>query len=286
MITLKRMIAVFLVVFVSLNLIVPANALTGFNEDNEVFSEYDFYVSIKEKSKNSLNNLAPEEYAIANGAIEKELLKRSAMSDEQLYYYYGYNDSQIRILREYHGEPIESYPIIKGVLSATCSATYSIVSRSSSSLSVVVSWVWSSMPFFGGTDKIGLYASGVNSSSVAMALNFSSYNGSINYYTPNGAYMSNSSISLSKFSTNILYSTFAMTTSLDGVMNLYAKTGTVSLVISPTATGNPVYAYTLDFAYGHTTMVITPSLTFNGAGSFSVGTGTTLACHKNQTIYV
>lgn len=255
-------------------------------------TEYQIYCNIKQKAKTfeTLDLLSEDEKSIVDGAVERELLKRKEMSYSDLKTVYGYSDTQISILKNYNGEPIECSPQLAQVLSASLSLSVSGKSKKlGKSANCTFSWSWSSMPLVNFTDMISVGTVGVNSSSQNISLSFSSCSGTVNYYTSGNVYVGSydTSLSFSYYNTNSQAKSKIQMTKSSTTNTLYAKTGTVKVSVKPSSSGGYLQKAYIAFAYGHTTVSVTPSvdISFNGlSASFSFGTNTQDAGSTNVEI--
>lgn len=121
-------------------------------------SEYDLYVSIKnnKNNKNYLNKLGITNDVIdqvLNGSVEKELLHRKTLSDDVLSNY-GYDDNDIRILKNYNGEQLESVPAAAALL-GTIYTNLNVPTKTDDVVYVNLKWWWDIAPIIKMTDSIG-----------------------------------------------------------------------------------------------------------------------------------
>ena len=254
---------------IMLNIVsLPAQALE-IPQDSDIISitqsEYDLYVSQKEKNAGNTNR------NLTNNYIEAELLNRQNMSEEILKDVYGYSDYQIYILKSYDGTPIEDNPQLRAVMSATLSAQISNISFTGNQVSFTIKWNWSSMPFFCGEDIATIYLSGRDANSFPLQLEVTGYSGFVDMYTSAGAKMKTNNLSISKYGYDRVYSKFQMSEMLDNAINIYAKHGEISCVAKPGA-GATMADANITFDYGHSVITLSPSFSFSGP-SVSFGTG-------------
>lgn len=153
-------------------------------------NEYDAYVAARAAAESELNasSISTQEANwIQSNAIEDELLRRSKLTDEELYAL-GYDDEKISILRSYNGERIENVAELRGVF-ADMTASFTKIIANTSYLCVRADWAWSNSPLMAGTavyDRVVIRWQGTNSAGAPINLALESGRSlcSVKYYHP------------------------------------------------------------------------------------------------------
>ncbi len=149
---------------------------------NEVqISEYDQLVAEKKELKSTRANSYSNEY-------EKLYLERASL-DKKILKEYGYTDEEIRILKNYKGEPIENYPALSRA-SATVSAKVRAYKGECSpeKMKIYVDWSWSKIPLLCGpgiTDRVAIRWKGVDVNGHALEVAHVSSSATISYFHNN-----------------------------------------------------------------------------------------------------
>ena len=239
-------------------------------------NEYDVYVAARTASNDELLTRGISENQISlikSDAIENELLEKSSLPVNELSEM-GYDNNQIAILKNYDGRAIEKAPELRGVF-ADMTAKFYKSSASTTSLKVRVFWEWSNAPALAGdpiTDLIALRWQGTNTAGqpINVAFNSSGSSANINYYTRNGEYRFNRSANVVCDSPyDHAYAEIPVSSGEyeDGA-TIYAKSGNLYVKVDRTGT-NYIKEAAFVFGYGHTTIVVSPSLSL--PASFGIG---------------
>lgn len=283
---MKKFLTLFFSAMLSILLVVPAFAsndeicVENF-EYSVIINEYDVYVAEREfyQDNAALDICTNKQKAANSDMIETELLRLAALSGEELEML-GYSDDQIRLLHDYNGERIEDYPEIRGAF-GEMTASFGIVSASTSAIKVKLYWYWSTLPVLKGNGIHDLLvASWQGSTAGGEPLNVSyrpagSYC-QINYYYTNGAFSFSTYPSIkcesaySDASAEVHMARAKDTTSTIA----YAKSGIFVIEVGKSGTTD-IGEVAFVMKYGHTKVVVTPSYTINplnGSISFSFGT--------------
>lgn len=239
-------------------------------------NEYDVYVEVRNTSNEDLQDRGMTEAQIAlikSNAIEDELMDKAALSVAELHEI-GYDNDQIAILKNYNGQSLESTPELRGVF-ADMTAKFYKSSASTSSLKVRVFWEWSNAPALAGdaiTDLIVMRWQGTNTAGqpINVAFNSSKSSASMNYYTRSGTYKYYRSATVVCDSPyDHAYAEIPVSSGeYDNGFSIYAKSGNFYVQVDRTGT-NSIKEAAFVFGYGHTTIVVSPSLSL--PASFGVG---------------
>lgn len=240
-------------------------------------NEYDVYVDARKTSNEELQTQGMSDAQIAlikSDAIENELLEKSALSMDELSEM-GYDNRQISILKNYSGQAIENTPELRGVF-ADMTAKFYKYSASTSSLAVRVFWEWSNAPALAGdpiTDLIVLRWQGTNTAGQPLNVAFNSKGSSanINYFTRSGKFQENLPTTIVCDSPyDHAYAEIPVSSGeYDSTgWTIYAKSGNLYVQVDRTGTDS-IKEAAFVFGYGHTTIVISPSLSL--PASFGIG---------------
>lgn len=249
---------------------VPSHSIT--------INEYDVYVATREATDEELTrNGVSEKHAalVKSNAIENELTKLSKLSFDELRNL-GYTNSQIDILKNYSGERIETNSNLRGIF-ADMTAEFFDVAASSSSLSVRVDWEWTNVPVLAGEaieDMVAIRWQGTNYAGqpINVALDSAGSSCTVKYYNRG----SSQSYQYSRYpdvSSDDPYGhAYAKIPMSPGEGNWigdhYAKKGSFTIKVDKVGS-NSIKEAAFVFGYGHTVIVISPSLSL--PASFGIG---------------
>lgn len=280
---MKKILSVFLSVMMFFTLSIPAFAAdySDSSVTSVTINEYDVYVHTRTASPDELAEAGvPSEQVklIKSNMIEDELTRLSKLTTEELTDL-GYSIQQIAILHDYNGERIENAPELRGIFS-DMTASFSKVSASTTSLTVQVQWTWSSHPALCGvaiTDMIAMRWQGTNTAGqpINVAFNSSGSSCNVKYYSTVGEtykFSQNASI-VCDSPYDHAYAYIPMALEKPGDMDNYAKTGTMKIRVNRTGTDS-IKEAAFVFGYGHTTVVISPSLSLPASFGIGFSTGT------------
>lgn len=244
-------------------------------------NEYDIYTHSRRLSNKELSNQGMSEThinLIKSDAIENELLERASLPASELSDM-GYSSSQITILKNYNGEPIENKPELRGVFADMTAKFYKEVA-SSVTLKVRVYWEWSNVPLLAGEPIIDLMAirwqgTNTNGQSINLAFYSATSYANANYYSRSGEYKYSNRLTIVCDSPyDHAYAKVPVGSGdSDQYGAYYAKTGNFYVQVMRTGT-DYIKEAAFVFAYGHTVVGVSPSLSLPvsfGIG-FSVGT--------------
>lgn len=272
----------------------PTSALTIVDATDETVAaspsysvtvnEYDVYVAARKSSKEELmrNGMTEEKvHLVKSNAIEEEITRLSELSFEELSSL-GYNNDQIAIIHNYDGESIETNSNLRGIF-ADMTMSFHPVAASRTSLTLRVDWSWTDNPMLAGEsikDMVAIRWDGTGTASepLNLALNQSGSSCVVGYYSrgSNIYQYSRSYAVLTSDSYTHIYSLVPMSTGdSNWVGDYYAKEGSLTVKVDVIGDGT-IQEASFAFAYGHTTIVVTPSLSLplNFEIDFSFGTET------------
>lgn len=276
---MKKLLALTLSVIMLLTISLPVSAAelsTDPYSYTVTINEYDVYVATRTASTSELAEAGistRQADLIKSDAIENELLRLSALSTSELASL-GYTKDQISILQNYDGERIENAPELRGIF-ADMTAKFSKVSASTSALTIKVEWTWSNAPALAGdaiVDMVAMRWQGTNTAGapINVAFNSAGSSCSVKYYSRDGVYQySKSATVVCDSPYDHAYANISMSAGEgDADGTYYAKSGTLKIKVERTGT-NSIQEAAFVFGYGHTTIVISPSLSL--PASFGIG---------------
>lgn len=281
---MKKLLAFTLSIIMLLSLSLPAYAAETISDPYSytvTINEYDVYVATRTASASDLAKAGiSTRHAdlIKSNAIENELLKLSALSTDELKSL-GYTKEQISLLHSYTGERIENAPELRGVF-ADMTAQFSKVSASTVALTIQVEWTWSNAPVLAGpviTDMVAMRWQGTNTAGAPINVAYNSAGSSctVKYYSRSGVYKDSETVSIVCDSPyDHAYARIPMSSDegdADGMY--YAKSGILKIKVQRTGTDS-IQEAAFVFGYGHTTIVISPSLSLPVSFGIGFSTGT------------
>ncbi len=119
-------------------------------------SEYDEIIKYRNASlseQNSLQIMCGDYEMYTSNYIEDRLMDLKTKTNDELYFY-GYNDDQIALLRNYNGDRLENCPEMRAVMS-TLTISFSGIYHYTNLYKVKANWYWSVMPTSFTTSKNG-----------------------------------------------------------------------------------------------------------------------------------
>ena len=226
---------------------------------------------------------ASEVQMIRSNAVENELLARKELSDVELMSKYGYTYDEILILRGYSGGRLEDH-IELAQITGTLTIAKPIVSIATSSrIDMQVTWSWDHCPVATANDVFAMYwdpTFGNQDGNMRININESSHTVNYNLY---GSYV-DFDIEIEQVSPNsAAKSTFSM---LDQSTELWAEEGILDLRFDATSGSAALTEIDFIFAYGHTILSISPSVSFPASGGISFGPTTDEADNRSGYINV
>jgi hypothetical protein len=243
-------------------------------------NEYDVITELRSKSDQDLgkNGYSKDQIKeIRSDSYEKDLLKRAQLSDSELKSKFNYSAKQIELLRSYKGTPIQDTPEM-AALAATCTGTVSAPAYSTSSITIKLSWTWSTAPSFMISDIAAVRWQGTDTagSPLNVALN---NNTTYSYCKVNYVYLADGTSASSvknALSVTDAYGKasciFAMTKIYNGQIDRWAKSGELQIKVDKTGT-NSIKEVAVCFAYGHQTISGTPSVSWPSGFSITFSSG-------------
>lgn len=249
---------------------VPSHSIT--------INEYDVYVATRAATTAELaRNGVSEKQAqiVKSDAIENELARLSKLSFDELNNL-GYNSEQIDLLHSYNGERIETNANLRGIF-ADMTADFYDVAASTSSLSVRVDWEWTNVPVLAGVaieDMVAIRWQGTNYAGqpINLALDSSKSSCTTKYYSRSSSPVYQYS-RYPEVSTDDpyghAYAKIPMSTGQGDLLgDYYAKKGSLTVKVDRIGS-NSIKEAAFVFGYGHTVIVISPSLSL--PASFGIG---------------
>ena len=217
--------------------------------------------------------------------FENRLLELASKSSSELTAL-GYTDEQIQIIQAYDGRPLSEYPQIRAA-TATLSGSISSPSHSTTAISALFTWNWTSPPaFYAYQDVLTARWDGTNESAISLNLSLDT---NTSYATVTYCNTGDNSFSytdnLSFINTEPYDHTEVAIERIGRTTTTYAKNGAmrISIKVPSTATATITEAQFI-FAYGMATTSKGYSVSFPVSFSISFGAGTTNACYKGVTI--
>lgn len=295
----KRMISLLLVLALVVGICPAAFAGEGDTAEKAVaeevtYSEFELYQDVLSRSDAELMESGYTESEIdeiRNFSFEDAFLERAKLSQEELEGL-GYTDEQIRILKEYNGEPITATSEILRA-AAQCTGKMTLMSASTSTIYYGYSWTWSTMPSFDLGDKAVLAWVAVDTQGHRVSVSPISKSGYLNYYST---------------ATNKLHTQTPLTVQLDkrqesvwadigpkkvvpeetdGTMVIWAKQGVINvkLQIDAAPGANSLYLIKSSGVVGHKYLACEVDYTVS-VGASSAGAVLTLEINFNLTAKV
>ena len=192
------------------------------NAKSITISEYDMYLDVVNKSTSQLKAegyTTDEIYLLRNQPFEQMLLERAALPVDILRGY-GYNDNQIKLLKEYDGSMISTNsPIMYAISNFT--GTVATSGYTATSVTLRYTWQWSSRPLFNYKDAAAIVWNASDSSGYKILTDIISSECYVAYRnTTTGNLAMNKNVGTTKNVVNeYLYSNFEMTEILSGDHN-------------------------------------------------------------------
>lgn len=185
----KKMISLLLVLALVVG-ICPAAFAGEMDTAEEVvveetsYSEFELYQNVISHSDAELMESGYTESEIdeiRSFSFEDAFLERAKLGQDELKGL-GYTDEQIRILKEYNGEPITATSEILRA-AAQCTGKMTLMSASESIVYYGYSWGWSAMPLQSLDDKAALIWAAVDTQGHSVSVSPISQSGYLNYYS-------------------------------------------------------------------------------------------------------
>ena len=271
-------------------LISPAISIPSFAVDNEpediVISEYEYITSIRAMSEEEIatTNLTDAEVQmIRSDAIEQEILSRKEKPDSELMARYGYTQEEIAILRAYSGENLEDN-VELAAITGTLTITYpTVLTATTSRIGIQVIWVWDHCPVVCSIDVFAIYwdpTFGSSSGNMRISISDSSH---VVKYNLHNTYF-NHDWDITQVSPNSAAKSVFDMHDVSG--EAWAERGTLNLYFDATAGSAALTEMDFIFAYGHTILSLSPSVSFPASGGISFGWTTDEADRRSGYINV
>lgn len=249
-------------------------------------SEYDYITAIRSLSPAELSaaNLSEAEVLeITSNTIEQELLERKGKSDEELMNHYGYSTEDIAILRAYNGENIEDNVELAALTGTLTIKKPTVLTATTTRIGVRVQWSWDQCPFVVASDVLGVYWEPTfGSANGNMRIKINECSHVVSYYDA-GVYV-DVDAGFEQVSPNAsARSDFGMTLQNE---DFWAKKGTATLYFDATSGSAALTEMDMIFAYGHTILSVSPSISFPASGGISFGFNTDEADKRSGYINV
>lgn len=246
------------------------------NKRETVFSEYDYIVSLRrlnEIERNAIDIPMEEKQIIFSNAVEDELLSRKNLSDEILSKKYLYTKEQIAILREYNGGRLEEHAELAAITGTLTISEPIVMTATSNKIKVKVYWDWDHVPLVCNKDVFAVtWSPTFGSQNGNMRFKSSESNHTV-WYAPGGPYESRT-VSITQVEPNrAVKSEFYM--ELDEIT--WAKSGTFNLCLEAATGSAPLTEIGFYFAYGHTVIGLTPTVSFPAGFGITFGWNTSTA---------
>ena len=255
-------------------------------DDEVVFSEYEFITSIRAMSNSELDAVALSEseiQMIRSNAIENEILSRKQLSDAVLAEKYGYTYEDISVLRAYEGERLEDNVELAAITGTLTIAKPTVLTATTARIGVQVVWSWDHCPVVCATDVFAIYwdpTFGSQSGNMRIDISSSSHVVRYNVYD---TYV-NYEWDITQVSPNsAAKSEFGME---DRSGEGWAAKGTLKLYFSATSGSAALTEIDFIFAYGHTVLSVSPSVSFPASGGISFAWTTDEADNRSGYINV
>lgn len=271
-------------------------------------NEYDEIVKIRNSSNSELKKEGYSDEDIKtmrSNKMEQTYIEYSELPKEELALLYDLDDEQIKILKSYNGDPIEDSPQLRAV-AAKVSCTVVAMSTSKSAMTVQFQWSWSGLQSKTFTDIIGVRYIGTNTSGSPINLSYNRksgfcrvkyncirksnsgyhettvtkyYNDSLsdgNKYGCGSINLYNNAYAKFPASPKIVYDGYTWDKSVvkSGIFQVNVSViGDVQLL----ETG-------FTFAYGHSTISASPSVSFPGTVAIEFSKSVNVVCSKSVRV--
>lgn len=252
----KKILSFALVFVLCLSMSVEAFAVGDYIGDDIVLNhatESEFEVAMQKteelqrtSSKSFTNSeLTPiDEYKIAFD-------KRVQLSEDSLKKM-GYSKDDIQIMKAYANGDI---PFIQAASATSAQLTTRFIcsSHTSSKYIFTYEWSWDKLALAEGTDICAIGIVGINNNSMAMVSTISSASSSITYIYSDGSMYQSSSIATEKLGEGASSSFVTSKMNSTGDRLVWAKEGSIRVVVVPAVSGNAFAAVRVAGEYGHST---------------------------------
>ena len=261
------------------------NSIRSIQEEYEI-SEYDMIVSVKAGTyqEQDSHRLSEDDIQfIKSGGVEKELLRRASLSEEELKHKFFYSDEAISFLKTYTGTPVEESPELRAIL-ATLNATLTKNFCISDAASVNYAWEWSTFPIIMVNDDIvsvawdATYTTGNNNMQLIVNTSYST----VWYYYTDTTYQAYNFAVQSADLYHCAYTKFPMSNAFGNARKGLFR---VTMGLVNTQNGSNLYQMIAHGEYRHVFPPIAVSISFSLPLSISyTGLGNTYG-ERNITMY-
>lgn len=288
---MKKLISLFLSLSMLSALTLMASAVADIpSVQIESFNEYDYIEMLQESSPRELMELglSDQEAAETIAAFESALFERALLPDAELRAY-GYDDSEIALLRAYANGQVLSSEELQS-LGSTCTGKLRRLSCSTTTASFSYTWTWDRCPIVTLSDSAALRWIAYDADGGEIGVEQSSSSMNVDYYYMDKTTSDSSTTVVFSFpgtnEPNLDFNTLNMqfpvyrtyTSSGTGIIfDCYAKSGTVQVKIKvPAGVNQTIHHIFVAGLYGHTLVGVgSPSVSVS-KGSVNIGfTGNT-----------
>lgn len=211
------------------------------------------------------------------------MLSRKEKTDTELALQYGYSEEDIALLREYDGESIQENVELAALTGTLTIRKPTVITATSSRVVVRVVWRWDHCPVVNATDVFAVYwDSTFGSLNGNMRINISdsyhtvTYNLYDTYFTQTQSFTQVSPYSAAKVE-------FPMQ---DVSGEAWANKGEARLYFEAAEGSAALTEMDMIFAYGHTLVLLSPSISFPVSGGISFGWRTDEADRRSGYVSV
>lgn len=255
-----------------------------------VKSEYDMYVELQNTpvkalldsgySQNTINE-------IRNTSIEKALYERAQLPEDELRDM-GYSQEKIELLKEYDGSPLSENPQMRGVF-ANLTGSMFVQWFTKTYMQVGFSWEWDTQPFLSGsifTDIVTCGFAGTNDDNGLDIMTFVELNShcTISYYSID-TLIGRETYEISVQNPHQHVEVKFPMSKVFGNHGGYAKKGSLTIRVKEENTVGKLYSCAFAFGYGHTGVVIAPSISVSAGSGFSGGVGLSFGFNTENMFY-
>ena len=282
----KRVVSIIcaLVIFVSFSSISTQAAAP--NTQDVIVSEYDYIVLVRTMAPDELESLSLKSeqiQAMRSNSPELELLNRKEKTDAELSQVYGYNKNEISLLRTYHGENLESNPSLAALTGTLTISQITVALATSARVDMKVVWEWDHCPLVVAKDVLAIcWSPTFGSSNGNMRLNITKSSHTVTYKVGS----SGSYTETSKFTSVSLNSSAKVEFQMEGPRDAWASKGLATLYFEAASGSAALTEMDMIFAYGHTVVSTSPSVSFPPSFSISFGLNTSDAGRRSGYVSV
>lgn len=263
----------------------PALAATS-NTQDTVISEYDYIMLLRALPSEELDFLSSDSDKILlmrSNAPELELLSRKKKTDVELSQVYGYSENEIALLRAYHGESLESNPSLAALTGTLTISQVLATYVTSARVDMKVVWEWDHCPLIVAKDVLAIcWNPTFGNSNGNMRLNITKSSHTVTYKVGS----SGSYTETSKFTQVSLNSAAKVEFQMQGSRDAWASKGLAVLYFEAVSGSAALTEMDMIFAYGHTVLSVSPSVSFPPSFGISFGANTSDAGRRSGYVSV